>query len=84
MRAQLHSHDRSAQFRSTPTQFVAALVALGALFGLLVAASAPGVALVFVAGAVAASAVRRGATLVANTRAICVPGTDRCLRRSTA
>jgi Flp pilus assembly protein TadB len=67
---------------SPVAKLAAAVAMLVALFGLLVAAAYPGVAAAFVLGALSAVALRRATRRLADSRGLCVPGTDICLRRS--
>jgi uncharacterized membrane protein len=84
MRGQLHSSNGTARTHSTSAQFAVAVVAVGALFGLLVAASASGVVVLFAAGAVTATVTRRVASRLADRRSLRVPGTTHRLTLSTA
>lgn len=84
MRGQLHSSAGTARTHSTSAQLAVAVVAVGALFGLLVAASASGVVVLFAAGAVTATVTRRVAGRLADCRSLRVPGTTHRLTLSTA
>jgi hypothetical protein len=84
MRGQLHSSAGTARTNSESTQFAVAFVAIGVLFGLLVAASASGVVVLFAAGAVTATTTRRVADRLAASRSLRVPGTNHRLTLSAA
>lgn len=82
MRAKQSTHGIEGSTTTAAAKLGLAVVALGGLVALFVAASYPTVSAAVAAGVLSTAAVQKGAKRLAAAGRVCVPGLDVCYRPS--